>query len=171
MTRGGVPRPPPGGGRPDVAGGAVPFAGGRPLPFPKPFSGVYKVGGLTLCGLCCLSLSQKRTFTATLGRPLHVMPIQIQIPPRRRWTLKALARRTRAAWVRVRHPKRVTCLDCGFLASGDEDEKVSGAIRSDLGAERMSTEGIWCSRNNWIELELGFGGSISEELQKDRRQC
>jgi hypothetical protein len=90
---------------------------------------------------------------------------------------KALGRHTRTALAHLRRPRRVTCLDCGFLAlAGGE---VGGANRVRLGIKGAAgcppLEALGCSHSLWIDYDLMYSGTdataIFEELEKDRRQC
>jgi hypothetical protein len=83
---------------------------------------------------------------------------------------------------RMRRPRRVTCLDCGYLSFGGAE--ATGEDRVIL-AERMAAWGnvgisldisldtLRCFRSLWLEYRLLGGGDevILSELDTDRRGC
>lgn len=92
------------------------------------------------------------------------------------WRRKA-RRLLRTAAAYCRHPRGMTCLDCGFL--GADDHEVRRADRILLAA---SGEGgcpalnkIRCVRKLWVDYDLGnFDDGrtgLFEEVQKKRRPC
>lgn len=102
--------------------------------------------------------------------------------PRRRWgrirrwwnRIKGRARHL-AHW--VRHPRLITCLECGFLALGTSE--VSEADRFRL-ASRGSTgypplDQLCCARSLWVEYDLMYvstnADALFKELEADRRGC
>jgi len=94
----------------------------------------------------------------------------------RQKTLKGLGR-TLVTY--ARHPRKVTCLNCGFLSFG-EDTEVSTADRILLHAVKESpklppVDELCCSRKSWVDYDLIYGatdtGGIIDEIQKDRRDC
>lgn len=77
----------------------------------------------------------------------------------------------------ARHPIGVTCLDCGFLAIGDEEVSSSNRIllycRGSAGCPPL--EGIRCFRALWLDYDLAYVGmnadGIFDEILKQRRHC
>lgn len=82
----------------------------------------------------------------------------------------------------VRHPARVTCLDCGFLAL--QDGEVTRADRILLHCKGTAglpchpddlPADLVCTRSLWVQYELVFGGGshegVFDELERDRRSC
>ena len=89
----------------------------------------------------------------------------------------ALRKLARAAVAGVRHPFGVTCLDCGFLALGDnevgEANRVLLRMKGSGGCPPL--EKLRCFRGLWVEYDLTFidvnAGAIFDELAKQRRDC
>ena|SRR5216684_8653747 len=81
----------------------------------------------------------------------------------------------------VRHPLPVTCLNCGFLALGDEE--VTRADRIMLHCEGSAglpcspdeLTNLNCTRSLWVDYDLtyldGSAQGIFDELEQDRRRC
>ncbi len=81
----------------------------------------------------------------------------------------------------VRHPLPVTCLNCGFLALGDEE--VTKADRIMLHSEGSAglpcspdeLTNLNCTRSLWVDYDLTYNSDsvqgIFEELEQDRRGC
>ena len=76
----------------------------------------------------------------------------------------------------VSHPFGVTCLECGFLALGDNE--ASTADRMMLCARGVvlpALDELHCSRSLWVFYELTYVqldvGGIFDELGKQRRRC
>jgi len=77
----------------------------------------------------------------------------------------------------LRHPRRVDCLDCGFLALGGYE--VTEAERIQIATPSSGTQPdwkkLWCHCNRWVRYELTYTGpsyeGLQEELQQDRRTC
>lgn len=78
----------------------------------------------------------------------------------------------------VRHPLGVTCLDCGFLALGQQEVDTSTRIllhcRGTAGCPPL--ENLRCFRSLWIDLDLTyFGGPPTDEIfdmvEKQQRNC
>ncbi len=78
----------------------------------------------------------------------------------------------------ARHPRRITCLECGFFSL--EDKEVSSADRILLhmrgtagGCPPLDSLGCW--RSLWVEYDLTYcgvdAGAILDEVQRDRRNC
>jgi hypothetical protein len=90
---------------------------------------------------------------------------------------KFLRNLVRAAVAWVRHPAGVTCLDCGFLALGDEETTSTNRIllhaRGVAGCPPL--EGLRCSRSLWVEYDLTYCGvnadALFHEVGKQRREC
>lgn len=88
-------------------------------------------------------------------------------------------KRRNAIWAYVRHPRQVTCLDCGFLACSNDDEVVS-AERARL---YIHEKVVRCFRSLWIVQDLPLDlraprftlwpdfNVIYEELERPRRRC
>ena len=95
--------------------------------------------------------------------------------PRRRVNFgKAL----RTVWAYVRRPRRVTCLDCGFLAHLGQE--VTSATRVMLGARGVAgmpsePEQLRCFRSSWVDYDLTYVGpsidGMFDELERARRSC
>lgn len=83
--------------------------------------------------------------------------------------LKRFARR---ALLQIRHPRRVTCYQCGFLAFGD-DEVTLQHREVLVSGEPISVEGLRCFRSCWTDYGVyGWGEDIvRSELELDRRNC
>jgi hypothetical protein len=103
--------------------------------------------------------------------------------PRRQPLKVRLRRRARNLIHRIRRPRRVTCLDCGFLSFGEaeatKEDRVMLAARVGLAGRNVevspsiSLDTIRCFRSRWIDYAV-FGGdddSILRELAMDRRGC
>lgn len=79
--------------------------------------------------------------------------------------------------VLARHPKRVTCLECGFLSLGEAE--VTKAERRMLASRGVGScpplDVIRCSRALWVDYDLMYAGTdsdgIFDELEADRRGC
>ncbi len=95
---------------------------------------------------------------------------------------KKLARKTSHTILGfLRHPLPVTCLDCGFLALGDEEVTRADRILLHFGGSAglpCSPEELTnlnCTRSLWVDYDLTyFDGSaqgIFDELEQDRRGC
>ena len=77
----------------------------------------------------------------------------------------------------ARHPVGVTCLDCGFLAMGDEEVSLSNRIllhcRGSAGCPPL--EEIRCFRSLWVDYDLAYVGTnadgIFDEILMQRRHC
>src|SRR6266849_319499 len=95
---------------------------------------------------------------------------------------KRLARKTSQTILGfARHPLPVTCLDCGFLALGDEE--VTKAVRIMLHCEGSAglpcspeeLKNLNCTRSLWVDYELtyldGSTQGIFDELERERRGC
>lgn len=75
---------------------------------------------------------------------------------------------------RVRHPRRVTCLQCGFLSLGDAEvtaaQRTMLHLRSQNGIANLN-----CARSRWESYDLEYSGPDAEgifnELEVDRRSC
>lgn len=80
-------------------------------------------------------------------------------------------------WGRLRHPRRIGCLDCGFLALGGKE--VSDAARIEISSPSSGSQPdwrkLWCHCNRWVSYELIYAGpsyeGLQEELRADRRTC
>ncbi len=73
----------------------------------------------------------------------------------------------------VRHPRKVTCLECGFLTAGN-NAQLTYADRAMLhaGGPAGSIEGVYCLRGLWVGFELnGLPDDFWDELKEDRRTC
>jgi hypothetical protein len=95
-----------------------------------------------------------------------------------RWKArKALREFAHGVLVRAKHPRRATCLDCGFLALGDAEvtaaDRVMLAARGTSGCPSLDI--LRCSRSLWVGYDLTYVGTsaegIFEELEADRRDC
>src|SRR6266849_5049259 len=81
----------------------------------------------------------------------------------------------------ARHPFPVTCLDCGFLALGDEEvtraDRIMLHCAGSAGAPCSPEElkNLNCTRSLWVDYELtyldGSAEGIFDELQRERRGC
>lgn len=78
----------------------------------------------------------------------------------------------------LRHPVGVTCLDCGFLALGQEEVDTSARIllncRGTTGCPPL--EYIRCFRSLWVDLDLTYPGDypadeIFDMIEKQQRNC
>lgn len=78
----------------------------------------------------------------------------------------------------ARHPRRITCLDCGFLSFGDKEVSTANRIllhmRGQAGCPSLDVLGCW--RSLWIILDLSyFGGYPADEIfdmvEKQQRNC
>ncbi len=93
------------------------------------------------------------------------------------WKLQVGSGKLRAALASLRHPKGMTCLDCGFLAVGDGE--VRRADRVHLWAhDRLACpplNKLHCIRKLWVSHDLGYldagPDAFFDELQKKRRPC
>ena|ERR1700676_1359527 len=100
------------------------------------------------------------------------MPIR-----KRKRVLARLPKLTRTAAAHLRHPRQVTCLDCGFLALGDaEVSKANRALFAIRGVAGCPPVGaLRCSRSLWVDYDLHYVGTdaaaIFEMIEDDRRQC
>ena len=100
------------------------------------------------------------------------MPIR-----KRKRVLARLPKLTRTAAAHLRHPRQVTCLDCGFLALGDAEvnkrDRVLFAVRGVAGCPPVGA--LRCSRSLWVDYDLLYyrpnAAAIFEEIETDRRQC
>lgn len=89
----------------------------------------------------------------------------------------SLRRLAHGLLIRVKHPKRVACLNCGFLSLGEAE--VTAADRLMLSAKGAGAcpdlEVLHCSRSLWVRYDLFYSGTnaegIFEELEVDRRDC
>jgi len=78
----------------------------------------------------------------------------------------------------VRHPAGVTCIDCVFLAMGDEEVTFSNRIlllcRGRAGG-CPPLEEIRCFRSLWIDYDLVYVGTVADgifdEILRQRRHC
>ncbi|SRR6266404_647432 len=81
----------------------------------------------------------------------------------------------------VRHPRPVTCLDCGFLALGNEEvtraERIllHGEGSAGLPCSPEELTDLNCTRSLWVDYDLtyvdGSAQGIFDELEQDRRGC
>lgn len=78
----------------------------------------------------------------------------------------------------VRHPFGVTCLDCGFLAIGQQEVDTSDRIllhcRGTAGCPPL--EKLMCFRSLWVYFDLTYCGvppadEIFDMVQKQQRNC
>lgn len=100
------------------------------------------------------------------------MPIR-----KRKRVLARLAKFTRTAAAHLRHPRKPTCLDCGFLALGDAEvnkaNRVLFAVRGVAGCPPVGA--LRCSRSLWVDYDLLYyrpdAAAIFEEIETDRSQC
>lgn len=102
-------------------------------------------------------------------------PENLDVPlTRRRTRLRRMVRWLRG---RIRHPRRVDCLDCGFLALGGEE--VHDAARIEIATPSSGSQPdwkrLWCHCNRWLDYDLMYVGpsyeALQDELQSDRRLC
>jgi len=81
----------------------------------------------------------------------------------------------------ARHPLSVTCLDCGFLALGNEEVTRADRImlhsegRAGLPCSPEELTNLNCTRSLWVDYDLTyFDGSVQgifDELERERRGC
>jgi hypothetical protein len=95
---------------------------------------------------------------------------------------KRLARKTSQTILGfVRHPFPVTCLDCGFLALGDDEVTradrilLHGEGSAGLPCSPEEITDLNCTRSLWVDYDLTyFDGSaqgIFDELEQERGCC
>jgi hypothetical protein len=90
---------------------------------------------------------------------------------------KKVWRILRSAPASVRHPKGMTCLDCGFLAFADWEVSTANRVllfaRGQAGCPPLNE--LRCTKQLWVDYDLTyFGGStegLFDELQRRRRPC
>ena len=84
----------------------------------------------------------------------------------------------RSAASHVRHPKGVTCLDCGFLALADGE--TSSGNRILLGADGTAgcppLDKLQCAKSLWVNYDLNCffdtdAAALFDEVKKRRRPC
>jgi len=115
------------------------------------------------------------------GGPPRRFIIRFVLKLRRPGRLARLSRKSRnivrGAVARLRHPKGMTCLRCGFLGFNDEELVTSSRILlSDEGsAEHPPLNEVRCTRALWVDYDLrNFEDArkgIFHELHKRRRPC
>jgi len=77
----------------------------------------------------------------------------------------------------LRHPRGMTCLECGFLASGDFEVRTSDRVLLACSGEGgcPPLNKLHCQRKLWVNYELGNWDDsregLFEEVQKKRRPC
>ncbi len=81
----------------------------------------------------------------------------------------------------ARHPFPVTCLDCGFLALGDEEVTRAGRImlhcegKAGLPCSPEELTNLNCTRSLWVDYDVMYKRDsvqgIFDELEQDRRGC
>ena len=93
-----------------------------------------------------------------------------------RWRRKSW-RLLRSAPAYLLHPKGVTCLECGFLASEDFEVRTSDRVLLAASGEGgcPPLNKLHCLRKLWVNYELGNWDNsrdgLFEEVQKKRRPC
>lgn len=115
-----------------------------------------------------------RWYVLAMGRSVHSVS-------KRTDKAKPKAKRLHAILVFARHPFPVTCLDCGFLALGDEEVTRAGRIllqgegRAGLPCSREELTDLNCTRSLWVNYDLTYYRSsaqgIFDELKRERRGC
>lgn len=87
-------------------------------------------------------------------------------------------RRAMKRAVALRRLRRVTCLDCGFLAHGrDEVTREGRALLACRGSAGMwsNWEAFNCSRSLWVTYDLTYARpsfqGILDEVESSRRTC
>ncbi len=67
-------------------------------------------------------------------------------------------RTLRLGWSHLRHPRKITCLDCGFLALGDSEVTPANRIllegRGVAGSPPL--EDVRCSHALWVSYDLNY---------------
>lgn len=96
------------------------------------------------------------------------MLVEIKQPLKIR--LKGFARRS---FLRVKHPSRVTCYQCGFLSFGDNEVTFQHREVLASGEPSLSVEKLRCFRSCWTEYGVYEWGEdvVRSELEIDRRDC
>jgi hypothetical protein len=96
----------------------------------------------------------------------------------KRKLVRVLRRLIRTAYLRVNHPRRVTCLDCGFLSLGEAEVTHADRVMLHMkgtGGWCPSLDVLGCSRSLWVNYDLTYSGTSAEvifdELDLDRRSC
>lgn len=93
----------------------------------------------------------------------------------KRLPLRARLRRLALGIIRrIRHPTKVTCLECGFLSFGKaeataEDRVLLGDFNM---SPSISLDNLYCFRSLWLGSVYGRGDeAIIDEIAADRRGC
>lgn len=94
----------------------------------------------------------------------------IEIKQSLRARLKGLARRS---FLRVKHPRRVTCYQCGFLSFGDNEVTFQHREILASGEPSLAVENLRCFRSCWTEYGVydWSEDTVRSELEMDRRDC
>ena len=90
--------------------------------------------------------------------------------------LKRLGRNVAAF---AHHPRRITCLECGFLALDDKEVSTADRIRLHMRGTAggcPSLEKLCCFRSLWVNFDLSYCGvppadEIFDMVQKSQRNC
>jgi len=103
--------------------------------------------------------------------------LTISRPGRLATLRRKLWRNLRATVACLRHPKGMTCLNCGFLALADREVSTANRIllaaRGKAGSPPLDE--LCCTKKLWVSYDLRYFSGSSEglfdEVRKRRRPC
>lgn len=120
----------------------------------------------------CIAESQRRV------RVLRTIEAQtiggVVVLVYRKHSLKVrLKRLARKSFLWIRHPRRVTCYQCGFLSFGNDEVTFQHRRFLASGEEGLSVENLRCFLSCWTEYGVYGRGEdiVRSELESDRRDC